>query len=187
MTTAPPGTYWIEPGRLLAGAHPSSRSMGDTLQRLEALVRLGVTAFIDLTERGEAAPYAQLLPEQGRGGRTIECMRMALPDHKVPATPRLMTEILEHMERMFAAGHCVYLHCRAGIGRTGTVVGCHLVRRGMDPEAALEHLQRLWEEGGRTSVWPHTPETDEQTEYVRNWGSASMQRPSWWKPWARRD
>ena len=37
----------------------------------------------------------------------------------------------------------IYLHCQAGIGRTGTVVGCYLVRHGLSGRAALSHLNEL--------------------------------------------
>jgi len=182
---APSGSYWIIPGKLLGGAHPASRSLGDTLRRIQILVTGGVTSFIDLTEPGEAAPYIALANAHAEdAGKKLRYVRMPLPDHKIPPTPESMSAILDYLEGELAAGQCVYLHCRAGIGRTGTVAGCHLIRSGMTPDQALEQLQRLWEEGGRTSVWPHTPETDEQTEYVRRWGTsqaAESTSGSWWK------
>ena len=36
----------------------------------------------------------------------------------------------------------VYIHCRAGIGRTGLVAGCFLVEQGRDGDRALERTQR---------------------------------------------
>ena len=63
----------------------------------------------------------------------------------------------------------VYLHCRAGIGRTGTVVGCLLAENGLSGQAALEELNRLWQQSERAQLWAQVPETPEQTEYVRRW------------------
>jgi hypothetical protein len=187
----PSGSYWIVPEKLLGGAHPASLSLADTIRRLEMLVGRGVTSFVDLTEPGEAPPYIALAPDGG-AGRTKELryVRMPLPDHKIPPSPQCMNAILDHVERELADGHSVFLHCRAGIGRTGTVAGCHLIRGGMAPEEALQYLQRQWEQGGRTAVWPHTPETDEQMEYVRRWGTARAgEAPvgSWWKRFIARD
>ncbi len=187
----PRSTYWIEPGRLLGGAHPATRSMADSLERIRSLLEAGVTSFIDLTEPGETAPYEALLQAGGNGpGREVRYVRKPLPDHGVPSTPQVMNDILEYLDRAQLDGHLVYLHCRAGIGRTGTVAGCHFINRGMEPDEALEHLQQLWHAGGRTSVWPHTPETDEQADYIRRWNQVPPTPPAsrpWWKRWRRGD
>ncbi len=168
-----PNSYWVEPGRLLAGEYPGSPSRADTLERLHRLLAAGVTYFVDLTEPGEATPYDQLLPHESRQGRqNVLYARKPILDHDVPAGPEIMVEILAYIDRALAAGHCVYVHCRAGVGRTGTVLGCHLVHRGMTPDAALKHLNELWRANERSRIWPSTPETDEQVDYVRNWRSA---------------
>jgi ADP-ribosyl-[dinitrogen reductase] hydrolase len=63
----------------------------------------------------------------------------------------------------------VYLHCRAGIGRTGMTIGCLLAESGYPGEAALEELNRLWQQSQRARQWPSIPETDAQSAYVRDW------------------
>ena len=165
-----PNTYWIEPGRLLAGEYPASASRADTLFRLNKLLTAGVTCFLDLTEPGELAPYdAMLSSAKAASGLLIAYERKPIPDHSIPPSPEVMAGIHEAIDRALAAGHCVYLHCRAGIGRTGTVLGCYFVHRGMLPDAALDHVNALWRANQRSRSWPHTPETDEQYEYVLNW------------------
>ena len=64
-------------------------------------------------------------------------------------------------------GRGVYVHCAGGIGRTGTVVGCYLVRHGMQGEAALEEIMRLrhaMPNGGDLS-----PRREPQRQMVRTW------------------
>jgi ADP-ribosylglycohydrolase len=169
-----PNTYWVEPGRLLAGEYPATVSRADTLERLKRLLAAGVTYFLDLTEPGELAPYDQLLPgEPGSGARRVSYVRRGIKDHSVPAEPEVMSEILAYLERALAAGDCVYVHCRAGVGRTGTVLGCYLIHRGMTADAALQHLNALWQANERSRRWPSTPETDEQHQFVRQWRVAS--------------
>jgi ADP-ribosyl-[dinitrogen reductase] hydrolase len=80
-----------------------------------------------------------------------------------------MAEILQCLRQALSAHRVVYVHCRAGIGRTGTVAGCLLVERGLAGGAALAELNRLWQGSARSAQWPVVPETDEQSEYVRNW------------------
>ena len=40
-----------------------------------------------------------------------------------------MREILDALDGALAAGRSVYLHCRAGIGRTNLVAGCWIANR----------------------------------------------------------
>lgn len=190
MTVAVPETYWLEPGKILAGPSPARRSQADTIRRLRTLLAAGITMFVDLTEEGEHAPYAELLaamPESRR--RQVRHIRKPLVDHKVPPNAEIMRDILECLHSAARDGQCIYLHCRAGIGRTGVVAGCYLIQGGMTPDEALHHLGALWEESGRSAVWPHTPETDEQADYVRRWdagnsgGEGAPARQPWWKPW----
>jgi ADP-ribosylglycohydrolase len=146
----------------------------EATERLQRLLEAGVTYFLDLTEAGELTPYAELLPSEPRpSGRAVLYARKPIPDHAVPADPEMMVEILAYLDRALDSGHCVYLHCRAGVGRTGTVLGCYLVHRGRTPDAALQHLNELWQANERSLFWPSTPETEEQVDYVRNWRPAS--------------
>jgi hypothetical protein len=78
-------------------------------------------------------PYAQWL--DGRA----EYRRCTIVDFGVPS-PQEMTAILDVLDAALAAGRVVYLHCWGGVGRTGTVVGCYLVRHGMRGEEALAAL-----------------------------------------------
>jgi protein-tyrosine phosphatase len=61
----------------------------------------------------------------------------------------------------------VYVHCKGGIGRTGTVAGCYLVRHGQTPEAALRLIaQRLYHTHMAERL---SPEGDEQRALVLRW------------------
>jgi protein-tyrosine phosphatase len=61
----------------------------------------------------------------------------------------------------------VYVHCRGGRGRTGTVVGCYLVRHGLTGQGALERIKEL-RRNEPTGHLP-SPEAREQVEMVLSW------------------
>jgi ADP-ribosyl-[dinitrogen reductase] hydrolase len=155
--------YWVLPGQLLAGEHPGGSTAAATQARLRRLLEAGVSCFLDLTQPDELAPYDAELP------LGVDYFRKPIPDHGIPQQPGHMAELLDCLRDALRSGRVVYLHCRAGIGRTATVAGCLLVENGLAGDAAVGELNRLWQQSGRAALWPQVPETPEQTEYVRGW------------------
>jgi ADP-ribosylglycohydrolase len=160
-------SYWVIPGRLLAGEYPVGREKKLSeagRARVQELIAAGISCFVDLTEEGECPPYQPLLPP------TVSHLRHAIRDQRVPRRPEQMRRIQDEIAAVLAAGGTVYLHCRAGIGRTGMVAGCFLVEQGRDGERALRELNELWTmQCARADLWPVVPQTPEQAEYIRQW------------------
>jgi Protein-tyrosine phosphatase len=158
-----PNSYWVVPGKLLGGEYPGGESEAQTLQRLAALTQAGVDCFINLTGAGELPAYSPLLPTG------TWYFHLPIADHGLPVDQPHMRQILSALRGALAAGRCVYVHCRMGIGRTGTVLGCNLVEQGLSGEAALDELNRAWQQCERARRWPSIPETREQRRLVASW------------------
>jgi ADP-ribosyl-[dinitrogen reductase] hydrolase len=170
-------SYWALPRRLLVGAHPGSRSRAQAMDRLKRFLEAGVTCFIDLTEPHEAAAYESLLPFETPAGRRIEYLREPIEDHAVPGQRETMARILALMDGALDSEHVVYLHCRAGIGRSAMALGCWIAeRRGGD--AALRLLAELWQPSTQSRFHETVPETHEQADFVRSWSRAAQHRPA---------
>jgi protein-tyrosine phosphatase len=97
------------------------------------LLAVGVTLFLDLTQEGELEPYAHLVSPPARH------VRIPIRDFSIPTIEELEAA-LDEIDGELALGGLVYVHCWAGCGRTGVVVGSWLVRHGTSPEDALARI-----------------------------------------------
>lgn len=160
-------SYWLVPGRLLAGEYPGAKTKEEARQKLRSFLDAGVGFFLDLTEEDEGlAPYAPLLLELASAReRTVTYRRLAIPDLGVPTTER-MREIQQAITAALDAGQTVYVHCWSGIGRTGTVIGCYLIEQEVSGAEALAEIRRR---RGTTDRCRMYTETRAQEDFVKSW------------------
>ncbi len=162
-----PDAYWVVPGRLLAGEYPGARQEAEARRKVRRFLDAGITFFLDLTQEGELAPYALMLEEEAAARQmAVEHHRAPIPDLGTP-TPGEVARILDVIDAAIGAGHRVYVHCWGGVGRTGVIVGCYLVRRGLTGPQALAEIERL--RAGTPDAYRASPETAEQRARVRTW------------------
>lgn len=166
-----PESYWVIPGRLLAGEYPGRYEEELTRKRIDSLLEAGFDLFIDLTRLNEIASYSRVLHEEARVYEIpAEHKRFPIGDYGLP-TPEQMNSILNIIDEGLQMGRKIYLHCWGGIGRTGTTVGCYLVRKGMNGEDALQQLLAWWRGVPKSSLHPSSPETPQQMDFIRHWAA----------------
>lgn len=171
-----PDSYWVRPGRFLAGEYPGDLQPERAVEKVQRLLAAGVTCFVDLTEEGELIPYESLLRTGHATATSIAYHRRPIRDYGVPTVAEMMY-ILDLIDSALADGQVVYVHCWGGIGRTGTVVGCWLVRHGLTGEQAIVEIARL--RRGTPDGWRVAPQSEQQRRLVRTWPlvSTSVARP----------
>lgn len=169
-------SYWVVPGRLLAGVYPSSDQPTEATEKLRLLLSVGVGHVINLTEpietnwRGvrltDYEPELAALASERVGN--VVCRRFPIRDLDVPSSV-MMKAILDDIDEAVGAGRAVFVHCWGGRGRTGTVVGCYLARHGMAVgEKALSMVRYLRRTDAKADT--ESPETAAQKDFVRQWG-----------------
>ena len=144
----------IEQGRLIAGRHPCAWGPENAWLEVQDLETAGVTLFLDLTQPGELEPYASLVQPPAR------YLNLPIRDFSIPTREGLVAT-LDEIDAEIEAGGVVYVHCWAGCGRTGVVVGSWLVRHGLDPRDALRRIAETRGLG--------CPQTLEQRVFVLGW------------------
>ena len=151
--------YWIDgpwPGKLAMAARPRG---GDWLEdEIKSWQQAKIHTVLSLLEPAEETSLdledeANQAKHQG-----MRFISLPIPDRQVPSSESELTAILEKIDADLASGKNVVVHCRQGIGRTGLVVACLLVTKGLSPELAVKKI---------TAVRGVTiPETNEQRGWL---------------------
>jgi hypothetical protein len=155
-----PGTYWVLEGKLLTGPYP-----GASDATVRPLLDAGITTFLNLMEPDARNHVGNLFTSYEAAIDPIATMvRHPIVDMSIP-TKAEMVAILDVIDKRLENSG-VYLHCWGGVGRTGTVVGCWLLRHGLaTPDNVIAVIADLRKadpvRGHRTS-----PETPEQRRFI---------------------
>jgi atypical dual specificity phosphatase len=115
---------------------------------LKALRQLGCRRLVTLTEDCQN--------QERFAHYQIDVAHFPIPDMGVPALSEAKS-ICGRISSWMDAGDATVLHCKAGLGRTGTMLACTLVRRGEHPVRAIETVR---------SINPYYIQSPEQLAFI---------------------
>ena len=165
------------PGRFgltfLPGKHGASQRYPGRVYRrdldtdLATLLATGIGYLMLLVDNEELARWGDpSIVERGRSmGITVD--RRPLRDGTAPAAAREMDELLDALAAARDVGDAA-VACMGGVGRTGTVAACALVRAGWSAAAAIDRV--------RAVRHPTAVETPAQVTFVRAYEGHGTER-----------
>ncbi|MBM7068691.1 dual specificity protein phosphatase family protein [Actibacterium sp. 188UL27-1] len=152
----PSNFHWLIRGRLGGMSQPGLlRSLENDLIGLK---NLNVTHVITLTSEWEA-PVAEF-HERG-----ISAIRVPIDDMDAP-DPRVACDVCAQVDALLQDGGCVTFHCRAGRGRTGTMLAAQLIYYKYRDISAIETVRKTYR---------HWIESDVQISFLADF-AAMLQR-----------
>jgi atypical dual specificity phosphatase len=140
-----PAFSWIDKPRLAAMAQPNSE------EEMRWLREQGIDVLISLTEE---PPARRLVDAAG-----LMLFHVPIPDMTAP-TPEEIDRSLSAIDKALEHRLGVAVHCGAGLGRTGTILACYLVRQGTPAIEAIKKIRRLR---------PGSVETKEQEQAIKEY------------------
>ena len=157
--------YWLNgpwQGKLALAARPRG---GDWLEdEVADWKRAGIGVVLSLLTPEEEREFDLINEgEQIRRGG-LEFSSFPIADMQVPRSEAKLAQMLEHVTARLSSGKNVLLHCRQGLGRTGLIAACLLMKSGMSPGAAIEAVS-----GARGAA---VPETAEQRDWLERFAPA---------------
>jgi atypical dual specificity phosphatase len=136
------------PGRIAACGYPRDES------EYLLLAAHDVRLIVNLHERPHAPGR---LAEHG-----LRELHLPVADY-IPPSQRQVADAIAAIDDAVARGERVAVHCGAGLGRTGTLIACVFVSRGMAAPDAIAHVRALR---------PGSVETSEQEAAVATYAAA---------------
>lgn len=122
------GISWVSES-LAVGPAPMS------YRQLDELSEMGVGAILNL-----CAEFPDLPQIQRDAG--FDVFYLPVFDEEAPDLKK-MDEALAWLDEAIYLGKKAYIHCRYGIGRTGTLLNAFMLRRGLGHKLASKELKRL--------------------------------------------
>ncbi len=152
----PRGFLWLKKGKL-AGT-PCPGIVHDLDYDLKALKRVGVTFLVTLTMR---EPEVKELEQYG-----IKNLWSPFADMTAPSITQA-ADICNKIYQAIQHGETVAVHCRAGLGRTGTILAAYLIREGNAALTALETIRR---------IEPRWVQSEQQVNFLDKFASVMLNR-----------
>ncbi|MDO8948762.1 MAG: dual specificity protein phosphatase family protein [Desulfocapsaceae bacterium] len=148
---------WLT-SQLAAGSAPMS------YDDLNAIKEQGIDAIVNLC--GEFCDLYQIEQESG-----FEVYYLPIPDECAPDM-ELMEQALQWLDEALYLKKKVLIHCRHGLGRTGTFISAYLLRRGLGLKLTEKKLKPARVTPGSYSQWKLL------RKYGKQQGQLSARTPS---------
>ncbi|MFX1510971.1 MAG: dual specificity protein phosphatase family protein [Promethearchaeota archaeon] len=141
---APLKIDWIVEGVLAAGNHP-------TFSDFHLIWEQGIRAIVTL----RSLP----LPEEWLTNFQFEYLHLPVPDFSPPTLDQI-DQFVSFIDGARKKAIPVLVHCFAGLGRTGTMISCYLVAKGMKTREAIQFIRQ---------IRPGSVETTEQVAIIKHY------------------
>lgn len=148
----PRNFLWLKKG-MLAGT-PRPGLLTEIEYDMKALKRVGITVLVNLTR----TPFDKdVLKEYNITGIFFPITDMSSPDIEDAKM------LCRRVSRLMQKGEVVAMHCKAGLGRTGTMLAASLIWEGQTALEALENIRK---------IEPRWVQSDEQVSFLEKFAES---------------
>ena len=137
---------WVVPDQIIAFSSPQDAAR--SIYRNDGMVCEGnvrpadlIDSFEDLNVRGIIRLNGKLYDASGFAQHQINVHEMEFPDGSCP-DDTVIRDFVAIVESYTSRGQAVAVHCRAGLGRTGTLIGLYIMHKfGFDAKALIAWMR----------------------------------------------
>lgn len=133
--------FWVRSVQPNLAIMPCPEGGAELESEIEALQLNGVDILVSLL-MPEEEPLLNVESEaalcQQKGLRFIS---FPIPDFDIPTSFQEVNQLVDQLQDALLAGRKVVIHCRGGIGRSGMVAACLLIKQGISVSDSLAALR----------------------------------------------
>lgn len=157
------GPWWL--GKLALAARPRG---GDWLaEEIAVWKSAGIAAVLSLLTPEEERELDLQDERKMTEVAGLEFWSLPIEDRQVPDSDTRFGAALNQVDARLSAGRNVLLHCRQGVGRTGLVAVCLLMKHAMNLSAAIDRVS--------AARGVAVPETVRQREWLERYAPRVFQ------------
>lgn len=160
--------FWVRSVQPNLAIMPCPEGGAELESEIEALQSNGVDMLVSLL-MPEEEPLLNVEAEatlcQQKGLRFIS---FPIPDFDIPTSFQEVNQLVDQLQDALLAGRKVVIHCRGGIGRSGMVAACLLIKQGISVSDSLAALRTA-----RRCAVPATRAQADWIEKYSEWRSLS--------------
>ena len=148
--------YWLIPEKLAGGSHPGRD--GSLALNLPILRSAGFNTIVTLTEEPINPEILAL--------HNFSSLHVPIDNLGVPTADQAISAI-DYISAAIQNGSQTLVHCYAGYGRTGLILGATLIAKGLSPNQAIHRIRQ---------IRPGSIESTEQEQFLLRFSQKYSER-----------
>lgn len=151
--------YWIKTEDVHLAIVPRPRGWDWLPDDISSLWRSGLHVVVSALTEPEIAELGLESEAKCCQENSMEFLSFPIEDRSVPSSVNEFKDFVGRLKEYLEQGKAVGVHCRAGIGRSSTIVAFVLIAGGLSAESAFHEIENT-----RGCSVPDTPEQRQWVE-----------------------
>lgn len=127
LFSKPTNFSWVVDKQIAASGFPQTK------KDVDFLITQGISFILVLTTT---------FPNVLLNNPNLTIKHLSLVDHSIASVDKIL-EAIDFIQKSIDSNSGILIHCRAGKGRTGTILASYFINSGLDVQKSIKHIRKL--------------------------------------------